>query len=384
MSGVNSPYWDIQQKLLELPQSHRVPVQVLLRVFDKTTTSYKYLYFLSLLDVLEATQFNQLTIPLDAILLEMLVNAWYPHTYFKLSFGVSDKIAEKLSEIDADSNINISNKSVFYKKAVRDFFSNKLGTCESLLKYVPYRLLTPFFENECRGVPDAYKNKSIICSAQAGFSIVKPFYMFSDDGKSLIMQPDWMLYFYENAQLIRTFISWKWLDYMQKRNPSVPNLQLKLFTPLFRASLSRQTAFWRAVLHKQELRCIFSGSVLSEKDLSLDHFLPWSFVAHDQLWNLIPVSRRINSAKSNNLPSLDRYLQKFMDLQFTGLTCYRSIANKSSWNTVIEPYVADLRLSPENLLNKARFQQSLRSTIEPLATLAATQGFSAGWEYGGG
>ncbi len=32
----------------------------------------------------------------------MLANAWYPHTYFKLSFGSRDKIAQKLDSLVLD------------------------------------------------------------------------------------------------------------------------------------------------------------------------------------------------------------------------------------------------------------------------------------------
>ena len=35
----------------------------------------------------------------------------------------------------------------------------------------------------------------------------------------------------------------------------------------------------------------------------LDHFLPWKFVAHNQLWNLIPVDPRANRSKSDHFPS---------------------------------------------------------------------------------
>ena len=41
----------------------------------------------------------------------------------------------------------------------------------------------------------------------------------------------------------------------------------------------------------------------------------WSFVAHDQLWNLLPIPKFINSTKSNNIPS-ELYLLSFAELQF--------------------------------------------------------------------
>lgn len=172
------------------------------------------------------------------------------------------------------------------------------------------------------------------------------------------------------------------MEYMQKRNPSVPNLQMKLFPPVKRNNLNDQTSFWKTILEQKQLRCIFSGNVLGADDLSIDHFLPWSFVAHDQLWNLIPVSRSINSSKSNNLPSMSRYFNKFADLQFMGLTVYRNNPGKLSWNRVVEPYINDLRLNESGIMDRDRFGTGLKTAIEPLNSLAAAQGFCEGWVYG--
>jgi hypothetical protein len=247
---------------------------------------------------------------------------------------------------------------------------------------VPYLLLSPFFSKELKGFEGPTKHKKIVTLAQSQFKKSKPFYFFSDDGKSIIMNPQWMLYFYENQTVLRSFISWNWLEYMQRRNPSVPNLQLKLFPPSARSSLNNQTAYWKQVLEREKLFCIFSGNLITAEDLSIDHFLPWSFVAHDQLWNLIPVSRSINSSKSNNLPSMERYFDKFVDLQYRGLQIYRNNPGKVSWNKVIEPYLADLRLNPGDLMDRGKLGKSLRNTIGPLSSLAAAQGFCEGWVYG--
>lgn len=47
--------------------------------------------------------------------------------------------------------------------------------------------------------------------------------------------------------------------------------------------------------------------VRKEKNISIDHFVPWSYVAHDELWNLTPTTRSINSSKSNSLPDWNSY-----------------------------------------------------------------------------
>lgn len=39
----------------------------------------------------------------------------------------------------------------------------------------------------------------------------------------------------------------------------------------------------------QEIRDVFTGQPVKEKQYDVDHFIPWSFVMSDKLWNLMPV-----------------------------------------------------------------------------------------------
>lgn len=39
------------------------------------------------------------------------------------------------------------------------------------------------------------------------------------------------------------------------------------------------------------------------REISIDHYVTWSFVLHDELWNLIPTFKNINSYKGNNIPN---------------------------------------------------------------------------------
>lgn len=83
---------------LQLPNSEKVNVAALSQIFNSTTNSYKYLFFLSLLDILKRNKFKSFTsITFEDIIIEMLANAWYSHSYSRLSFGTQDQIANRLS-----------------------------------------------------------------------------------------------------------------------------------------------------------------------------------------------------------------------------------------------------------------------------------------------
>ena len=48
----------------------------------------------------------------------------------------------------------------------------------------------------------------------------------------------------------------------------------------------------------------------------MDHFIPWSFVMNDELWNLMPMDSSLNGIKSNRLPRWDVFFRKFAANQY--------------------------------------------------------------------
>ena len=63
---------------------------------------------------------------------------------------------------------------------------------------------------------------------------------------------------------------------------------------------------------------------MHKRHFSLDHFLPWRFVAHDLLWNIIPAPGDVNSTKSDNLPNIELYFNSFARLQYEALQAVAS------------------------------------------------------------
>ena len=55
---------------------------------------------------------------------------------------------------------------------------------------------------------------------------------------------------------------------------------------------------------------------MTAKGLSIDHFVPWSYVASDELWNLIPTAKSVNSSKSNNLPDWSTYFGRLAKTEY--------------------------------------------------------------------
>lgn len=91
------------------------------------------------------------------------------------------------------------------------------------------------------------------------------------------------------------------ITYLQRCNPSVPGIADKLYPPQER-NLVKVQGYWKLIMGLQPIKEIYGGNELTGKEISIDHFVPWSYVAHDELWNMHPTTKGINCSKSNHLP----------------------------------------------------------------------------------
>ena len=131
---------------------------------------------------------------------------------------------------------------------------------------------------------------------------------------------------------------------------------------------------------------IYSDTILTDNDISIDHFVPWSYVAHDEMWNLSPTSKSINSAKSNNLPDWDRYFERLAQLEYQS---YQMIWKYETVHKEFEKCAKEhinnddirYRIYREGL-NLNEFAGELKSVILPVYQSAQNCGFS-NWQYKG-
>ncbi len=148
----------------ELPASEVVDVSTLSGLFTQTTNSYKYLFFISLLDILKRQKFNVLSpIGFGKIAIEILANTWYPSTYCKLSFGISDRLPKMLSSLKLDIGKPILKFTDTDKNLLRKTIGsqNLSSIVFELLRYVPFRLIMPFVEAELENIERGIRGKGM-------------------------------------------------------------------------------------------------------------------------------------------------------------------------------------------------------------------------------
>lgn len=172
-----------------LPNSESLDIATFSKLLDDTQNSYKLLFFLSLLDILSHRSFKVTSaIHLKDLAVEMLINAWYPYSVFKLSFGLQDMVSEKLNSLALNFDESVLKITEGNKIILRQAIKSK-NIDDSLIRYVHFRLIRPFFK-ELRGLKDQQVNSEVKNAAERFFDTCKPLYRFNQNATAILIHPE--------------------------------------------------------------------------------------------------------------------------------------------------------------------------------------------------
>ncbi len=343
-----------------LPQNPHLPISALAGIFSNTTATYKFYWFVALMDIV--VKERKTRISFWEIIAGMVAESWYPIHYFKLSFGKSDSLFNNSLEIQKEFQISIDSDK---KKIKNQLLDNIDGTKKFLRVFslnVPYRFLSPWIR---------YTYDEDVVAKSQRFENDCLYAIYGDE---IVINEEWIDYLGENYTILRDFAFWNLTEFLQKRNPNVPNVPSKLIKPNLRESLTKQHKFWDTYIERVgHMNCIYTGKPIVAKKYDLDHFVPWSFVSHNLLWNLIPADSSINSSKSNNLPPLDIYLKPFSKLQQNAL---KIMYEENQNNAIFEDYLIVYdSVSDLVHLSETDFYEVFRKTFSPMVQIAENMGF---------
>ncbi|MCK6603643.1 MAG: hypothetical protein L6Q59_01995 [Ignavibacteriaceae bacterium] len=344
-----------------LPQNDALPVNLLAGCFRETSASYKYYWFLSILDLIEG---GQTKIFKKEIFAGMVAFAWYPIHYFRLSFGLQDKLQENVLRLKEIEDISLESAITdIRKKLVNSDNKATASLLWHLNQTVPHWFLSPWYKG---------LNKSGIYQASQSDKL-KPLYKLDID--FIEIYPRWFEYLVTHQSILRDFALWNLTNFLQVRNPMIPDLPGKLIKPSERKSLTDQrNKFWNIVLaNRNNLKCIYTGKELTTGNYVVDHFIPFNFISHDLIWNLVPAHKDSSSVKSDRLPPLDIYFDPFYEIHRTALEI---IFDKSPKNRFLQDYYPIFpNLSKDNPLSDGLSKSRFRDIFEPLVKIAHNNGF---------
>lgn len=337
-----------------LPSNEHLPIGKLVASFNNTTATYKFYWLLSILEQVEK---GKTLIAKKELFAGMISHAWYTVNYFHVSFGKFDLLGEHIHTLKDLEQISVSESRASIQETLRE--STNRQTNQLLMHFdrnVPHRFLSPWF-------PGAEKNEVYIRSNDP-----KELSIYALDKEFIAINLLWANYLISNAALIRDFCYWRLALYLQAKNPNVPDIPNKLIKLAQRNSLTKQRNYWDKVIHETGgIHCIYTNEPLLSGNYAVEHFIPYSFVSHDLIWNLVPANPTFNSIKGDKLPRLEKYFDPFFDLQKRSVELMKE---KEPRNPLLEDYLSifpDLDIS----ISREKYYEHL----QPLITIAANNGF---------
>ena len=287
------------------------------RMLKDPSYCYKFYWLEALVNLINA---NSIQATMGEIIDEMIANAWYSVVEYHIHLSglvkgeVSDGLERAVVKLNEVSDLTSASSKSDVKDAIRKY-DKELKQFKTQLTYmVPYRALAGFFDNHQAKVNWEKRSDLIDYIRYFHQCETKLPYIFGE-GSSLDrlvkFDPDWINMINDNAVEILGWIQFEKLKWLQNFNPEVPGLVYKLKPGEGVRKLERVKALWNAVFSVASVRDIYTGIELDPKDYEIDHFVPWSFVMNDELWNLMPMESSLNSSKSNNLPEWNKFFGAF-------------------------------------------------------------------------
>lgn len=365
---------------MNLPYDDRLNIGCLQRLFDNMSESYKLFWFQGIVDIVHT---GKTRITFDEIINNMIADAWYMVTEYRLNLGPADTLEALVKYAGEITGIRSNEKRQTIIEAIsssdnREFRKKK----NTLSLHVPYRLQAPFL-HDFTGA--SWKVGRAILSEDINRhnGLIYRFEIVDGLKSTLIINEKWAEYISNNYEIVSGWIQFNLIQYLQKRNPSVPGIPNKIHAPAER-KLEKVKKFWNMVSEVTRIKDIYGNETVSSGNISIDHFVPWSYVAHDEMWNLHPTTKRINSSKSNNLPEWDGYFSKLCDIEYKAYrTAWENEKILRQWNICLKDHVNSdsVRFSLfREGLSFSEYASTLENVLLPVYTSAKNLGFNI-WKY---
>ena len=371
---------------MQLPYSEELNIGYLSKLFENTTNCYKFFWFQAILRKMDGVR-SRFTF--DELINEMIADAWYMVTEYHLRLGplgITDNLEEVVKYIHEKYGFAPAEKREKILEFLQEVEDKRIIKYKSdLTLNVPYRLQVPFYDeiNIARRMWNGSK-KILISEINRQKRLI--YYFARISGLRTIIEVDevWAEYLLKHKEILKGWTQLKLIQYLQNKNPSVPGIADKIEAPISR-DIERVRKYWKLIIQiDPSLRDIYGDILLKDEKISVDHFVPWQYVAHDELWNLHPTTKSINSSKSNSLPLWELYFNSLGEIE------YRAYELKNQNETLAREFqkIAPYHLNNQQIrnqlyaegLDKNSFIERLEHVVKPVYESAQMSGFRE-WIY---
>ena len=330
----------------------------------------------------------------DTVIDEMICNAWYSVREFHIHLSgmqldgqVRDGLERAVNRLSEISSLSANASKVEIKNAIKEHNAELKAAKEQLTNMVPYRALAGFFDKAEEAADWGSVKRMIAYIERINRDIVLLPYTLGESSKlnkEIRFQPSWVEMIQDNTVAILGWIQYEKVKWLQNNNPEVPGLIYKL-APLDEKmrKLGHVRKLWDGILDLRSINDVFTDNPIDQTQYDVDHFIPWSFVMNDELWNLMPMDSSLNSAKSNRLPAWDDFFIRFAKNQYI---MYKIIHEKEGIRKLYEACYRDNLHSiwaNQELYRKGNsdveFYSILEKNMRPVYDSARRQGYDV-WD----
>lgn len=329
----------------------------------------------------------------EKIIDEMISNAWYSvlefHLHLSGLFGegmIKDNLEKAVNRLKILSNLPNNASKIEIKNKLKEFEADKdlHGYKMELTKNVPVKALSGFAN---RGIEQIDLNSSVgrmmaYYNRLSKSEILLPYTFDNSQGLNRVItfNDGWIQMIQDNMVAILGWIQLEKVKWLQNNNPEVPGLVYKM-TPMDEKmrKLNNVRKLWKAILEVTPIIDVFKDEEIKIDKYDVDHFIPWSFVMNDELWNLMPMDSSWNCKKSNKLPQWEQFFSRFADNQFI---LYQLIYTKPGVHKLYESCYRDNLHSiwaNQELYRKGNspgeFRVILEKNMRPMYDSARRQGY---------
>ena len=122
------------------------------------------------------------------------------------------------------------------------------------------------------------------------------FYDYDVPSGQLEIKPEALSFFKDNYNVLTKAVFLEWSRFLEKIN-TLPRIIEKVESEVVRrrALTSYQSIF------RDQRECFYCNRTLDERQIHVDHFIPWSYIFEDEAWNLVLACQDCNLKKSDSL-----------------------------------------------------------------------------------
>jgi len=125
----------------------------------------------------------------------------------------------------------------------------------------------------------------------------KLFYSFDKKGEWIRINPVMYEFVCKHKVVIEKLNYYEWAKFLEKVNGDSDTIHL--LTKIDESSKRNNLAVYRQILFDEfeSKRCFYCGRELKPGKIHVDHFVPWSFIKDDNLWNMVLTCPQCNTRK---------------------------------------------------------------------------------------